>query len=112
MGARTGVSSNFGPGSLGGLPQTEITIASLVKQVGYTTGIASCADPAVFLFKIMHCEEQLSLYVCTLRFHRSAAIGKWHLGVKPGFHPLDHGYDTFLGLPESNDYGTNIGSVA
>ena len=28
-----------------------------------------------------------------------------HLGVKPGFHPLDHGYDHYLGLPESNDYG-------
>lgn len=26
-------------------------------------------------------------------------------GVKAGFHPMDHGYDTFLGLPESNDYG-------
>lgn len=27
------------------------------------------------------------------------------MGVKPGHHPLDHGYDEFLGLPESNDYG-------
>ena len=27
------------------------------------------------------------------------------MGVKEGFHPLDHGYDHFLGLPESNDYG-------
>ena len=71
MGARTGVTSNFGPGALGGLPTTEMTIASLVKTKGYAT----------------------------------AAAGKWHMGVKNGFHPIDHGYDHFLGLPESNDYG-------
>ena len=37
QGARTGVTSNFQPGSLGGLPQTERTIASYLKQQGYTT---------------------------------------------------------------------------
>ena len=37
MGARTGISSNFGPGSLGGLPQTEKTVATLIKQAGYRT---------------------------------------------------------------------------
>lgn len=37
MGARTGMSSNFGPGSLGGLPQTEKTIASMLKPQGYRT---------------------------------------------------------------------------
>ena len=25
--------------------------------------------------------------------------------MKKGFNPLDHGYDHYLGLPESNDYG-------
>ena len=37
QGARTGVTTNFQPGSLGGLPQTERTIASYVKQQGYAT---------------------------------------------------------------------------
>lgn len=27
------------------------------------------------------------------------------MGIKQGFHPLDHGYDHYLGLPESVDYG-------
>ena len=71
MGARTGVTSNFGPGAFGGLPTSEMTIGTLARSQGYTT----------------------------------AAVGKWHMGVKDGFHPLDHGYDRFLGLPESNDYG-------
>ena len=37
--------------------------------------------------------------------YATCAVGKWHLGVMPHFHPLDRGYDTFLGLPESIDYG-------
>ena len=39
MGARTGVNSNFGPGSLGGLPTSEVTIATVVKALPapYTT---------------------------------------------------------------------------
>ncbi len=31
--------------------------------------------------------------------YRSIAIGKWHLGVRPGFHPLDRGFDEFFGFP-------------
>jgi arylsulfatase A-like enzyme len=30
--------------------------------------------------------------------YRSAAIGKWHLGVRPGYHPLDRGFDEFYGF--------------
>jgi len=30
--------------------------------------------------------------------YRSAAIGKWHLGVRPGYHPLDRGFDEFFGF--------------
>ncbi|MHC4800152.1 MAG: sulfatase-like hydrolase/transferase, partial [Planctomycetota bacterium] len=30
-------------------------------------------------------------------------IGKWHLGDHPKFLPTKHGFDTFFGLPYSND---------
>ena len=36
--------------------------------------------------------------------YRSALVGKWHLGDRPEFNPLEHGFDAFLGLPYSNDY--------
>jgi arylsulfatase A-like enzyme len=57
------------PGSKGGLPDSEVTLAELLKRKGYAT----------------------------------ACIGKWHLGHLPQFSPLAHGFDTFFGLPYSND---------
>lgn len=35
--------------------------------------------------------------------YKSAAIGKWHLGDKRQFLPLQQGFDEYLGLPYSND---------
>ena len=39
LGLRTGVTSNFGPSSTGGLPLNETTIAELLKPMGYKTGM-------------------------------------------------------------------------
>jgi len=68
------------PDSNGGLPQSEITIASALKENGYQT----------------------------------AAIGKWHLGHKSPFLPTDHGFDSYFGIPYSNDMdrvsGTGTGN--
>jgi arylsulfatase A-like enzyme len=57
------------PQSLGGLPASEITIASALKKQGYAT----------------------------------AAVGKWHLGHLPQFLPTRHGFDSYCGIPYSND---------
>jgi arylsulfatase A-like enzyme len=35
--------------------------------------------------------------------YRTAMIGKWHLGRKPPFFPIHYGFDSFYGLPYSND---------
>jgi arylsulfatase A-like enzyme len=57
------------PNSLGGLPQSEVTIAKGLKGVGYAT----------------------------------ACVGKWHLGHLPAFLPTKHGFDSYFGIPYSND---------
>jgi arylsulfatase A len=36
--------------------------------------------------------------------YATAMFGKWHLGDKPQFMPLRHGFDEFFGLPYSQDY--------
>ena len=71
IGLRTGVVGNFMPYSVGGLPSSETTIATLLRRAGYATGMA----------------------------------GKWHLGHRARFLPRAHGFERFLGLAMSHDYG-------
>ncbi|MEQ8210429.1 MAG: sulfatase [Lacipirellulaceae bacterium] len=65
------------PNSMGGLPDSEVTIAELLKQAGYAT----------------------------------AAIGKWHLGHHAQFLPTRHGFESYWGIPYSNDMDHRRGKV-
>ena len=66
---RIGIHNAFMPGSRIGLHASEETLAELLAERGYRTGI----------------------------------FGKWHLGDQPDFLPTRHGFDTFFGIPYSND---------
>jgi arylsulfatase A-like enzyme len=66
---RVGVPAVMFPGNKKGLNPGEITIARLLKRLGY----------AAFI------------------------IGKWHLGHLPAYLPTRHGFDSFFGIPYSND---------
>lgn len=37
--------------------------------------------------------------------YATTCIGKWHLGDQPGFLPTKHGFDSYFGIPYSNDMG-------
>lgn len=41
--------------------------------------------------------------LCKQKDYATACFGKWHLGNKPMFLPLQHGFDQYYGLPYSND---------
>lgn len=66
---RMGINAVFFPRSFTGMPVDEITIAELLKDRGYATGI----------------------------------VGKWHLGHRHEFLPLQRGFDEYFGIPYSND---------
>lgn len=35
-------------------------------------------------------------------------VGKWHCGDQPEFLPTSHGFDSYLGIPFSNDHGRQV----
>lgn len=66
---RSGINFVLFPDSLGGLPDTEVTMAEVLRSRGYATHIT----------------------------------GKWHLGHLPRYLPTRHGFDSYFGIPYSND---------
>jgi len=66
---RVGVPGVIGAGSNVGLKQEHVTIAEILRSVGYNT----------------------------------AAVGKWHLGDMQQFLPTNQGFDSYYGIPYSND---------
>jgi arylsulfatase A len=49
-------------------------------------------------------QEEISLArILSDNGYRTAMSGKWHLGHKSPFLPTDHGFETYFGIPYSND---------
>jgi arylsulfatase A len=48
-------------------------------------------------------EEQTLANLFKDASYRTHAIGKWHLGDEAGYLPTDRGFDTYLGVPWSDD---------
>ena len=43
------------------------------------------------------------------RGYATALVGKWHLGMGEGLHPLEQGFDSFYGTAGSNDVPAPVG---
>ena len=66
---RSGINYVLFPYSKGGIQDSEITLAEMLRGQGYAT----------------------------------ACVGKWHLGHLPRYLPTKHGFDSYFGIPYSND---------
>ncbi len=53
----------------------------------------------------LHPNEVTIAEVLKTAGYATACVGKWHLGDQPQFLPTRQGFDTYFGLPYSNDMG-------
>lgn len=51
----------------------------------------------------LHTDETTLADMLRAHGYATGMFGKWHLGHRPGLLPLDQGFDTFFGVPYSND---------
>ncbi len=51
----------------------------------------------------INADEMTLAELCKQKNYATACFGKWHLGNKSPFLPLQHGFDQYFGLPYSND---------
>lgn len=55
----------------------------------------------------IHSDETTLAELFKAQSYATAIFGKWHLGHLPEFLPTEHGFDTFYGIPYSNDMWPN-----
>jgi arylsulfatase len=53
--------------------------------------------------KGMPLEEVTLADVLKAKGYKTGCVGKWHLGHKPGYLPTRRGFDSYFGIPYSND---------
>ena len=54
----------------------------------------------------LHPDEATVADVLKAAGYATGCVGKWHLGDQPEFLPAAQGFDSYLGIPYSNDMGT------
>jgi arylsulfatase A-like enzyme len=54
----------------------------------------------------LHPNEETIAEILKKKDYATAIFGKWHLGDKQPFLPLQHGFDEYYGIPYSNDMWT------
>lgn len=71
------------------------------ERVGFSGALSPSAKIG------LSADEVTLAEVCKQKKYATACFGKWHLGHHPKFLPTNHGFDTYYGLPYSNDMWPN-----
>src|SRR5215203_6019980 len=65
-------------------------------------GISGALSP--FAEIALNPEEETIAELLKANGYKTSMVGKWHLGQKVPYLPLNYGFDEYLGLPFSHDY--------
>lgn len=94
---------------------TDFHVSSAVCSASRSALITGCYHERVGFFGALGPSATIGLSssemtlaeVCKQKNYATTCIGKWHLGHHPKFLPTNHGFDSYYGLPYSNDMWPN-----
>jgi len=94
-----------------GMRFTDFYSAASVCSPSRAALLTGCYPPRVGITKVLFPRDNIGLNpeertiadILKGRGYATACIGKWHLGHLPEFLPTSNGFDSYLGIPYSND---------
>lgn len=98
-----------------GIRFTNFYSASPVCSPSRAALLTGCYPPRVSVPRVLWPDDKIGLDpkevtiadMLKTKGYVTACIGKWHLGDKPEFLPGKQGFDSYLGIPYSNDMTIN-----
>ena len=94
-----------------GMKFTDFYSAAAICSPSRAALMTGCYPPRVGITKVLFRRDTIGLNpkevtiadVLKGQGYATACVGKWHLGHLPEFLPTSNGFDSYLGLPYSND---------
>ena len=94
-----------------GMRFTDFYSAASICSPSRAALLTGCYPPRVGITKVLFPRDNIGLNpdevtiadVLKAQGYATTCIGKWHLGHLPEFLPTSNGFDSYLGIPYSND---------
>ena len=94
-----------------GMRFTDFHAAASICSPSRAALLTGCYPPRVGITKVLFPNDTIGLNpaettiadLLKSRGYATACIGKWHLGHLPEFLPTNNGFDSYFGVPYSND---------
>jgi arylsulfatase A len=94
-----------------GMKFTDFYVAASVCSPSRAALLTGCYPPRVGITKVLFPGDSIGLNpdevtiadILKAGGYATACIGKWHLGHLPQFLPMSNGFDSYFGIPYSND---------
>jgi arylsulfatase A-like enzyme len=94
-----------------GMKFTDFYVAASVCSPSRAALLTGCYPPRVGITKVLFPRDKIGLNpdevtiadILKTQGYATACVGKWHLGHLPQFLPTSNGFDSYFGIPYSND---------